>query len=130
MYTYSFNIYKKNCPYVYLAIFLEARERVLPYYRILIRKYNEKPDDWSTSVEESCEKEAPYSGRHFFEWLWDQNHRGYCPDPIGVDFSPFQLYNELIMSDEYDVLVDTDDPADIGDPGSYYNDMYDPTVVY
>ncbi len=129
MYTYSFNIYHKHSPYVFLAIFMEAKDRLSSYRHILIRKYNEKPEDWSTSVVKSCEKEVPYSGKHFFEWLGEQRYRGYTGRISPFSFSPHQLYSVLNTSMEYDVLVDTDDPADIGDPG-FDDDDYDPDVVY
>ncbi len=129
MYTYSFNIYKDDNPHVYMAIFLQAKDRNSPYESILIRMGNEEPEDWSSSVEDSCKKKGPYSGRPFFKWLSNQHLA--IPSRISpFDCSPHDLYNVLDRSVEYDVLVDTDDPADIGDPGHKDDDMYDPGIVY
>ncbi len=114
-YTYSFNIYKKACPHVYMAIFLEAKDRIHFYNEILIKMLDEKPEDWSTNIDDSCRKKGPYSGKPFFKWLLNQQpffHFGWLRN---LYFSPYELYRVLDKSDEYDVIVETDDPADIRD---------------
>ncbi len=125
MYTYSFNVYHKDSPYVYLSMFLEAKDRFTPYDSILIKVFNEKREDWSTSVQDSYQKKGIYSGRYFFDWLCGQCLYGYGVCSLGAFFSPFDLYSILSRSDSrYDVLVDTDDPEKIDDPGTYFEDMY------
>lgn len=130
MYSYSFNIYHKNSAYVYIAIFIKAKDKFSPYENIIIKKFNGKCENWSTSVKDSIQKEGVYSCRYFFNWLRKQCFWGYTGCVSLSTFSPFILFSVLKRSDDYDVSVDTDDPTDISDPGTYFDDMYDPNVVY
>ncbi len=130
MYTYSFNIYLKDCAFVYMLIVLEAKDRFSLYDSIRIKVLNEKPENWSTSVEDSCQKKGVYTGFFFFNWLRKQSLWGYTGWIVPEHCSPHALYSVLKRSDEYNVIVDTDDPDDIGDPSPYYDSMSLPDVVY
>ncbi len=133
MYTYTFTICLPSSPQEpYITISLTGKDRVRPYESILIQKFNEKREDWSTSVYDSYIKEVPWSGKLFFDWLSEQrllSYGGCCC--ISIDeFSPYELYTVLDKSDEYKFTFDSNDPEDIEDPGSYYNDMHNPYVIY
>lgn len=131
MYTYSFKIYGKGDPYPYLTLFLKAKDRFSKYDSILIRAFDEKPEDWSPSVQDSCIKKEPYNRKIFFGWLRAQRVYGYTGWINPEHCSPQDLYIVLRSSNIYNVIVDTDDPEDIGDySGAYDSDDDDPDIVY
>ncbi len=126
MYTYTFTIYSHVEPQEpYITIILEAKDRVSPYESILIQKYNEKREDWSTSVRDSCKKDVPWDGELFFGWLSRQSLFDYGDGRILLScFSPYALYAVLDKSDKYIFSFDSNDPEDIEDPGTYFSDKY------
>lgn len=132
MYTYTFTVYLPDSHQKpYITIILEAKDRFSPYESILIRMFNEKREDWSTSVQDSCMKEVPYNGEIFFSWLSEQCLFDYGACYINLScFSPYALYFVLNKSDRHKFSFDSNDPEDIEDPGTYFHDMYDSNVVY
>ena len=130
MYSYAFNIYFKDSHNFYIGIKIKAKDKFSPYESILIKKFNEKCENWSTSIKDSIQKEGVYSCRYFFDWLRRQRFWGYTGSVNLSTFSPFILYSVLKRSDHYDVSVDTDDPTDISDPGTYFEDNYVSGRVY
>ena len=130
MYSYSFNIYFKDSHNFYIGIIIKAKDKFSPYESILIKIFNEKREQWSTSVKDSMIKKQPYNGSVFFNWLGRQRFWGYTGSVNLSTFSPFILYSVLKRTDRYDVSVDTDDPTDISDPGTYFEDNYVSGRVY
>lgn len=135
MYSYSFDICFKDSYSPYITIYLDAKDKLSPYENIMIQVHDEKQKEWSTSIEASCMKDEPYSGKFFFNWLSRQSLYDYGEGRIILScFSPYELYTVLLKAaDIYDVFVDTDEPADIDDPGSSFKDMYKnlpPDVVF
>ena len=131
MYTYSFKIYVVGCPDVFMSIILMAKDKFSPYENILIKVLNEGKETWSTSIDDSINKEGIYSGAIFFDMLSKESFWGYTSGDFSLEtISPFMLYAVLKRAKFCDAEIDTDDPTDISDPGTYFDDMYDPNVVY
>ena len=130
MYTYSFNIYDSHSSNIFITVILKAENRFSVYKSIFIKPLGDNQEEWETSVEALNKKGARY-GAIFFDWLRGQ--RGTVPYmPINsYYFTPYEFYKAVKRSDLYNITVETNEPVeDFGDPGTYFDDMYDPNVVY
>ena len=130
MYTYTFNIYDAFASDIIISIILKAENRFSRYKSIFIKTAASGQGEWFESVKDVYKKEDQL-GEPFFEWLWSQH--GLVPYGFITPyiFAPYELYNAVKRSNLYNITVETNEPVeDFGDPGTYFDDMYDPNVVY
>ncbi len=114
MHRYSFRIFFENdTDHINLTIILFADNPHELYKDIIIQDYDEGPENWSTSIKEVYEKakeKIANPAKWFFNWLWEQRRATPWFTPLGIVFSPRNLYFELIKPDSrYHCFFYTDD---------------------
>ncbi|MDO4840075.1 MAG: hypothetical protein Q3990_05305 [Desulfovibrionaceae bacterium] len=130
MYSYLFNIYYKGFPDIIVSILLKAKDRFSRYESIFVKVGNGKQEEWKAG-KEGLYDIKDIKAAYFFEWLEMQS--GLVPYEYIYRhwLAPYELYTAVKSSVQYDITVETKDPVeDFGDPGSYFDDQYDPNVVY